>query len=108
MWKGVAVSKTNNMANRQALYQQFAGGRREDNLGNPAWWTEANKEALIVLRDAPIEIGDTAYRGYAAQKKRGIKTAHQIQRELAEIDNTEAGDRQYPPYKHYSCVTNLQ
>ena len=40
------------------LYQQFAGDRGDTNLGNPVQWTEANEEALIMLRDAPIEIGD--------------------------------------------------
>ena len=35
-WKGIAVSKMGNMANKQELYQQFAGNRGDDDLGNPA------------------------------------------------------------------------
>jgi hypothetical protein len=35
-WKGVLPSKMGNMANKRALYQQFAGDRGDDNLGNPA------------------------------------------------------------------------
>ena len=67
----------------------------DGDLGNPARWTEANEEALIALRDAPIEIGDTAYGRYKAQKKGDVKTAYQtmsteekesLKRELAEID----------------------
>jgi len=32
-WKGVLSSKMGNMANKRALYQQFAGDRGDDNLG---------------------------------------------------------------------------
>ena len=35
-WKGIAVSKMGSMANKRALYQQFAGNREDYNLGNPA------------------------------------------------------------------------
>ncbi len=35
-WKGVLPSKMGNMANKRALYQQFAGDRGDDNLGDPA------------------------------------------------------------------------
>ena len=35
-WKGVLSSKMGNMAKKRALYQQFAGDRGDDNLGNPA------------------------------------------------------------------------
>ena len=35
-WKGVFPSKLGNMAKKRAPYQQFAGNRRDDNLGNPA------------------------------------------------------------------------
>ncbi len=34
-WKGVLPSKMGNMANRRALYQQFAGNRGDDDLGDP-------------------------------------------------------------------------
>ena len=69
----------------------------------PAQWTEANEEALIALRDAPIEIGDTAYGQYEVQKKRDVKTAYQkmsakeresLNRELAGINEAAAGDGQ--------------
>ena len=32
-WKGIAMSKMGNMANKQVLYQQFAVDRGDDNLG---------------------------------------------------------------------------
>ena len=35
-WKGVLPSKMGNMANKEALYQQFAGDRGDDDLGAPA------------------------------------------------------------------------
>ncbi len=34
-WKGVLSSKMCNMANRRALYQQFAGDIGDDDLGDP-------------------------------------------------------------------------
>ncbi len=34
-WKGVLPSKMGNMANKRALYQQFAGDRGDDDLGDP-------------------------------------------------------------------------
>jgi hypothetical protein len=33
-WKGVLPSKMGNMVNRRALYQQFAGNRGDDDLGD--------------------------------------------------------------------------
>ena len=59
-----------------------------------------------MLKDAPIEISDTVYGRYEAQKKRDVKTVYQkmyaeeresLKQELVEIDNVEAGDRQPPP-----------
>ena len=87
------------------LYQQFAGDRGDDDLGGPARLTEANEEALITLRDAPIEIGDTMYEKYKAQKKRDVRTAYQkmstkeresLKWELAEINEATTGDEQPP------------
>ena len=85
------------------LYQQFAGDRGDEVLGDPARWTKANEKALIALRDALIEIGDTVYGQYEAQKKRDVKTAYQkmsakeresLNRELAGINEAAAGDGQ--------------
>ena len=54
----------------------------------------------------PIEIDDTAYGQYEAQKKRDFKTAYQkmsaekresLKQALAEIDKAAAGDGQSPP-----------
>ena len=35
-WKSVLPSKMGNMAKKRALYQQFAGDRGDDDLGDPA------------------------------------------------------------------------
>ena len=35
-WNGVLPSKMGNMANKRALYQQFASDRGDDDLDNPA------------------------------------------------------------------------
>ncbi len=35
-WKGVLPSKMGNMANKRTLYQQFAGDKGDDDLGDPA------------------------------------------------------------------------
>ncbi len=59
-WKGLAASKMGNVANRRLLYQQLAeGDLKEVNI--PAPWTEIGKAELIELRDAPIEMCNTAY-----------------------------------------------
>ena len=60
-WKGVAMSKMGNIANRLLLYQQFAEGDVVEEASIPASWTDINKAELIALRDAPIEMYDTAY-----------------------------------------------
>ena len=105
-WKGVPVSKMGNMASKRALYQQFVGDRGEDDLGDPARWTEADDDHLEALRIAPIEMGDTAYGRFEAQKKRDVEIAYQkmsaeekesFKRKMAEINETGAGDRQSPP-----------
>jgi hypothetical protein len=44
----------------RALYHQFAGDRRDDDLGNPARWMEADEANLEERRNAPIKMGDTA------------------------------------------------
>ena len=61
-WKGVLPSKMGNMANQRALYQQFAGDRGDDDLGDPPRWTEADEANLEERRNTPVEMGDTACR----------------------------------------------
>jgi len=65
-WKGVLPSKMGNMANRRALYQQFAGDRGDDDLGDPPRWTEVDEANLEERRNAPIEMCDTAYGRFEA------------------------------------------
>jgi hypothetical protein len=105
-WKGVPVSKMGNMASKRVLYQQFVGDRGEDDLGDPTCWTEADDDHLEALRIAPIEMGDTAYGRFEAQKKRDVEIAYQkmsaeekesFKQKMAEIDEMGAGDRQSPP-----------
>jgi hypothetical protein len=105
-WKGVPLSKMDNMASKRALYQQFVGETREDDLGNPACWTEVDDNHLEALRISPIEMGDPAYERFEAQKKRDVKIAYQkmsveekesFKQKMAEIDKTGAGDRQSLP-----------
>jgi hypothetical protein len=75
-WKGVLPSKTGNMANKRALYQQFAGDRGDNDLGKPARWMEADKANLEELRNAPIEMGDTTYGRFEAGQKRDGERAY--------------------------------
>ncbi len=105
-WKGVPVSKMGNMASRRALYQQFAGDRGDNDLGDPARWTEADEANLEARRNARIEMGDIAYGHYEAQQKRDAKRAYQrmsraekesFRQKMAEIDEADAGDGQSPP-----------
>jgi hypothetical protein len=77
-WKGVLVSTMGNVANRSILYQQFAEGGAEDEVGIvPAPWMEINEAELIALRDGPIAICDTAYGRFEEQKKRDVERAYQ-------------------------------
>ena len=105
-WKGVLVSKMGNMTIKRALNHQFVGDRGEDDLGDPARWTEADDDHLEALRIAPIEMGDTAYGRFKAQKKMDVEIAYQkmsakekdsFKQKMAEIDKTGAGDGQSPP-----------
>ena len=100
-------SKMGNMANRRALYQQFAGDRGDNNLGDPARWTEADEANLEERRNAPIEIGDTAYGRFEAGQKRDAKRAYRkmtlaekesFRRKMAEIDKADVADGQSPPF----------
>jgi hypothetical protein len=58
------------------LYQQLADGDLEE-VSIPAPWTKIGEVELIVLRDAPIEICNTAYGRFQEQKKRDVERAYQ-------------------------------
>jgi len=105
-WKGVLPSKMGNMVNQSALYQQFAGDRGDDDLGDPPRWTEADEANLEERRNAPIEMGDTAYGRFEAGQKRDAERAYQkmtlVEKEsfrwkMAEINEADAADGQSPP-----------
>jgi hypothetical protein len=74
-WKGMPVSKIENIAARCILHQQFAEGGAEE-VGIPASWTEINEAELILLRDAPIAICNSAYSGLR-RKEEGHGTSIQ-------------------------------
>jgi hypothetical protein len=106
-WKGVLVSTMGNVANRSILYQQFAEGGAEDEVGIvPAPWMEINEAELIALRDGPIAICDTAYGRFEEQKKRDVERAYQkmtatenevFKQKMAEYDELDADDGETPP-----------
>jgi len=106
-WKGVAMSKMGNVANRLLLYQQFAEGDVVEETSIPASWTDIDKAELIALRDAPIEMYDTAYGRFEEQKKRDVEHAYQkisaaekemFKKKMVEIDEADAGvDEESPP-----------
>jgi len=105
-WKGVAASKMGNVTNRRLLYQQLADGDLEA-VSIPAPWTEIDEAELISLRDAPIEMYDTAYGRFEEQKKRDVKHAYQkmsaaekdiFKKKMVKIDEVDAGvDEESPP-----------
>ena len=106
-WKGVAASKMGNVANRRLLYQQFAEGDIVEEVSIPAPWTDIDEAELVALRDAPIEMYDTAYGRFEEQKKRDVERAYQkmlaaekdiFKKKMAEIDEADAGvDEESPP-----------
>ena len=91
-----------NVANRRILYQHFAEGGAEDEVGIVlAPWTEIDEEKLIVLRDGPIAICNTAYGRFEEQKKRDVERAYQkmtaaekevFKQKIAEINKTDANN----------------
>ncbi len=100
------VSTMGKVVNRRILYQQFAEGGAEEVGIVPAPWTEIDKAELIVLRDGPITIGDTAYGRFEEQKKRGVEQAYQkmtaaekevFKQKMAEYDEMDADDGETPP-----------
>ena len=68
----------------------------------PAPWTEIDEaELIIMLRDGPIAICDTAYRRFEEQKKRDLERAYQkmtaaekvvFKQKMAEYDEADADD----------------
>jgi hypothetical protein len=107
-WKGVPVSKMENMANRRVLYQQFVdgGGGEEDGVSIPAPCTDANEAGLVALKNAPIKMANTSYGRFLATQKRDAERAFQhmdaaekeaFLRRLTEIDAADAEDGQSPP-----------
>ena len=106
-WKGVATSKMGNVANRRLLYQQLTEGDVVEEASIPAPWTDINEAELIVLRDAPIKMCNTAYGRFEEQKKRDVERAYQkmsaaekeiFKKKMAEIDEADAGgDDESPP-----------
>jgi hypothetical protein len=104
-WKGVPVSKMGNVANRRVLYQQFTEGDAEE-TSILALWMEINQAELDALRNAPIEMSNTAYGRFEEQKKSDVERAYQkmtpaekdsLWLKLAEIDKVGADDRQTSP-----------
>ena len=65
------VSTMGNVMNRHILYQQFAEGGAEEVGIVPAPWTEIDEAELIVLRDGPIAICNTAYGRFEELEKEG-------------------------------------
>ncbi len=66
----------------------------------PAPWTKIDKAELIALRDAPIEMCDTAYGQFEEQMKRDVERAYQkmlaaekemFKKKMEEIDKADAG-----------------
>ena len=104
--EGCAAIKDGQHGKKSALYQQFAGNRGDDDLGNPAQWLEADKANLEELRNAPIELGNTAYGRFEEGRKRDSEQAYQkmnleekesFRRKMAEINNADSNDWQSPP-----------
>jgi len=87
--------------------QQLAEGDVVEEASIPAPWTEIDEAELIVLRDAPIAMCDTAYERFEEQKKRDVERAYQkmsaaekeiFKKKMAEIDEADAGvDKESPP-----------
>ena len=101
------VSTMGNVADRRILYQQFAEGGAEYEVGIvPAPWMEIDEAELITLRNGPIAIGDTAYGRFEEQKKRDVEREYQkmtaaekevFKRKMAEYDEADANDGETPP-----------
>jgi len=89
------------------LYQQLAEGDVVEEASIPTPWTEIDEAELIMLRDAPIAMCDTAYGCFEEQKKRDVEHAYQkmsaaereiFKKKMAEINEADAGvDEESPP-----------
>jgi hypothetical protein len=104
-WKGVPLSRMGNVVNKRVLYQQFAEQGAEE-ASIPAPWTEINQAELNALRNAPIELSDTAYGRFEEQKKRDIDQAYvkmsakekeTLKQRMAEIDKVAVGNEENTP-----------
>jgi hypothetical protein len=108
-WKGVPASKMGNVVAKKVLYKKIVeegGGGEEDEVSIADRWTDANEVALDTLKNAPIEMGDTAYGRYEAEKKKDIERAYKkmtakgksdLMRELEELDVEDANDNECTP-----------
>ena len=89
------------------LYQQLAEGDVVEEASIPTPWTEIDEAELIMLRDAPIAMCNTAYGCFKEQKKRDVERAYQkmsaaekeiFKKKMAEINEADAGvDEESPP-----------
>ncbi len=75
-------------------------------MGIPALWMEINEAKLIMLRDAPIAMCNTAYRRFEEQKMRDVEQAYQkmstaekevLKGKVAENNEAEVDDGETPP-----------
>ena len=73
------MSKMGKHAKRKVLYKRIVeegGDINVDGLGPRQTWTDANEEELEALKNDPIEMGDTAYARFEAEKKRDLMRAY--------------------------------
>jgi hypothetical protein len=108
-WKGVSALKMGNVAAKKVLYKKIVeegGGGKGDEVSIADRWTDADEAALDALKNAPIEMGDTAYGRYEAKKKKDIKWAYKkmmakeksnLMQKLEELDFEDANDDECVP-----------
>ncbi len=104
-WKGVPVSRMCNVANKQVLYEQFAEEGAEE-ASIPAPCTDIDQAELDALRNASIELSNTAYGRFEEQKKRDVERAYAkmsakeeetLKRRMAEINEAAVGNKENIP-----------
>ena len=69
-WKGVQVLKMDDKAAKRALYKTIV--KEGGGVETACLWMDAIKEELEVLKNAPIEMADTAYGRYETEQKRNV------------------------------------
>jgi hypothetical protein len=96
-WKGVPVSKMENIANRCILHKQFAEGGAEE-VSIPTPWMENDQFELNALRNAPIKMADISLdiRGMAYQKM-SAKEKVDFKQKMVEMYEMGADDGQPLP-----------